>query len=264
MKLFRSLTAGLVLCGMLAGCGAAPSASSSSAAPQTEPVELTVFAAASMTETMTEIAELYKKEAPDVSLVYNFDSSGTLQTQIEEGAVCDLFLSAGQKQMDALEADFVLEGTRCDLLQNKVVLIAPKGAENAPASFQAAADTARIALGGADVPVGQYSEEIFRHLGLWDSMNAAGKITFGSNVKEVLAQVEAASVDCGVVYQTDAAASDGVTVCAEAPEDSYSPAVYPAAVLAGSEHPEEAKAFLAFLKTDACKQIFEDAGFTVK
>ena len=264
MKPFRSLTAGLVLCGMLAGCGAAPSASSSSAASQTEPVELTVFAAASMTETLTEIAGLYKKEAPDVSLVYNFDSSGTLQTQIEEGAVCDLFLSAGQKQMDALEADFVLDGARCDLLQNKVVLIAPNGAENAPASFQAAADTARIALGGADVPVGQYSEEIFRHLGLWDSMNAAGKITFGSNVKEVLAQVEAASVDCGVVYQTDAAASDGVTVCAEAPEDSYSPAVYPAAVLAGSEHPEEAKAFLAFLKTDACKQIFEDAGFTVK
>ena len=261
MKLFRSLTAGLVLCGMLAGCGAAPSASSSSAAPQTEPVELTVFAAASMTETLTEIAELYKKEAPDVSLVYNFDSSGTLQTQIEEGAVCDLFLSAGQKQMDALETDFLLEG---DLLQNKVVLIAPKGAENAPASFEEAANAERIALGGADVPVGQYSEEIFRHLGLWDSMNAAGKITFGSNVKEVLAQVEAASVDCGVVYQTDAAASDGVTVCAEAPEDSYSPAVYPAAVLAGSEHPEEAKAFLAFLKADACKQIFEDAGFTVK
>ena len=89
-----------------------------------------------MTETLTEIAGLYKKEAPDVSLVYNFDSSGTLQTQIEEGAVCDLFLSAGQKQMDALETDFVLEGTRCDLLQNKVVLIAPKGAENAPASFE--------------------------------------------------------------------------------------------------------------------------------
>lgn len=255
MKHSRFWAAGLLLGGLLTGCGA-PAAS--------ETTELTVFAAASLTETMTEIAELYKTEAPEISLVFNFDSSGTLQTQIEEGAVCDLFLSAGQKQMDALEADFVLDGTRCDLLENKVVLIAPKGAEHAPASFEEAADMERIALGGADVPVGQYAEEIFRDLGLWDGMNAAGKITFGSNVKEVLAQVEAASVDCGVVYQTDAAASGGVTVCAEAPAGSYSPAVYPAAVLADSIHPDETKQLLAFLQTDTCRNVFETAGFTTK
>lgn len=264
----------LALCGTLAACGQTPAADgSASSAPTGEPVELTVFAAASMTETMNEIAELYKEEAPDVAITYNFDSSGTLKTQIEEGAVCDLFLSAGQLQMDQLDKaadpavntdglDFVLEDSRCDLLENKVVLIVPAGAEGGVASFEDAAQASRIALGGADVPVGQYAEEIFRSLGLWDGMNAAGKITFGTNVKEVVAQVEAAAVDCGVVYKTDVAAANGVEIVAEAPADTYSPAIYPAAVLKTSAHQEEAQAFLDFLKTDACRAVFEEAGFT--
>lgn len=272
-----SFVLALTLCGALAGCSAgksAPAASSGADAAAAEPVELTVFAAASMTETLNKIADLYKKEAPNVTLTYNFDSSGTLKTQIQEGAVCDVFLSAGQKQMDQLDAsadpavnteglDFVLDSSRCDLLENKVVLIVPEGSDKGITSF-GDMDTdkvSRIALGGADVPVGQYSQEILQSLGLWDGLNNAGKITFGTNVKEVVSQVEAAAVDCGVVYKTDAAASNQVEVIAEAPEGSCAPAIYPVAVLKTSEHQTEAQAFVDFLKTDACKQIFEKAGF---
>ncbi|MGN1008097.1 MAG: molybdate ABC transporter substrate-binding protein [Butyricicoccus sp.] len=284
MKLFRTLAASLALSCMLAGCGASsssPSASSSagaaSSSAESEPVELTVFAAASMTETLTEIQALYAEEAPNVTLVYNFDSSGTLKTQIEQGAVCDLFLSAGQKQMNQLDIDadasvntdgldFVDGSTRCDLLENKVVMIVPEGSDKGITSFEDAGTdkVSLIALGNSDVPVGQYSEQIFTSLGLWDSLNADSKISFGTNVKEVLTQVEQAAVDCGVVYQTDAAASSGVEVVAEAPEGSCAPAIYPVAVLKTSEHPDEARAFLEFLKTDACAEIFTQAGFTVK
>lgn len=278
-RLLSALLAG-ALCVSLAACGgtnAEDSAASGAASSQdAEPVELTVFAAASMTETLSEIAELYKAEAPNVSIVYNFDSSGTLKTQIQEGAVCDLFLSAGQKQMDQLDAaadasvnteglDFVLSDSRLDLLENKVVLIVPEGAENGITSFEDAGTdkVSRIALGGADVPVGQYAQEIYEYLGLWEDMNAAGKITFGTNVKEVVSQVEAAAVDCGVVYKTDVAAAKGVEVVAEAPDGSCSPAIYPVAVLKTSEHQAEAQAFLDFLQTDACTAIFEKAGFDV-
>lgn len=278
-RLLSALLAG-ALCALLAACGGTnaedSAASGASSSQGAEPVELTVFAAASMTETLNEIAELYKAEAPNVSIVYNFDSSGTLKTQIQEGAVCDLFLSAGQKQMDQLDAaadasvnteglDFVLSDSRLDLLENKVVLIVPEGAENGITSFEDAGTdkVSRIALGGADVPVGQYAQEIFEYLGLWEDLNAAGKITFGTNVKEVVSQVEAAAVDCGVVYKTDVAAAEGVEVVAEAPEGSCSPAIYPVAVLKTSEHQAEAQAFLDFLKTDACTAIFEKAGFDV-
>lgn len=234
------------------------------------PVELHVFAAASLTETLTEIAEQYKEAAPDVSLVFTFDSSGTLQSQIESGADCDLFLSAAQKQMNALDAsaeggqDYIDSSTRMDLLKNTVVLVVPEGNPADVQSFEDAASdkVTLIALGNSDVPVGQYSEEIFTYLGLWDSLNEGQKITFGTNVKEVTSQVSAAAVDCGVVYGTDAY-SAGLTVVAEAPEGSCNPPVYPAAVLKGSAHPEEAKAFLDYLSTDAAVSVFTSVGFTM-
>lgn len=234
------------------------------------PVELHVFAAASLTETLTEIAELYKETAPDVTLVFTFDSSGTLQDQIEAGADCDLFLSAGQKQMNALDAeaeggqDFIDSGARIDLLKNTVVLVVP---EDNPADVQSFEDAARdkvslIALGNSDVPVGQYSEEIFTYLGLWDSLNDSRKITFGTNVKEVASQVSSAAADCGVVYGTDAY-SAGLTVVAEAPEGSCQPPVYPAAVLKNSAHSEEARAFLDYLSAGAAVSVFTSVGFAM-
>lgn len=239
-------------------------------------IELVVFAAASMTESLTKLAEMYKAVAPDVSITFNFDSSGTLQTQIEEGAEADAFISAGQKQMNELDItagaeknpkgqDFILMGTRFDLLTNTVVLIVPEGSDKGIASFDDVATdkVGLIALGNSDVPVGQYAQEIFTYLGVWDKLNADGKITFGSNVKEVLAQVESAVVDCGVVYISDAATGTGIQVVATAPEGSHKPVNYPAAVLKASKNAFAAKAFLEYLKTDAATKVFTDIGFAV-
>lgn len=241
-----------------------------------EPVELVVFAAASMTESLTEIAEMYKEVAPNVTLTFNFDSSGTLKTQIEEGADADIFISAGQLQMNQLDIsadstintdglDFVLADTRFDLLTNTVVLIVPEGSDKGITSFDDVATdkVALIALGNSDVPVGQYAQDVFTYLGTWDQLNNESKITFGTNVKEVLAQVEAGAVDCGVVYVSDVATATGVNVVAVAPEGSHKPVNYPAAVLNTSKNVEAATAFLDYLKSDDCTAVFEAIGFAV-
>ncbi|MDR1020577.1 MAG: molybdate ABC transporter substrate-binding protein [Synergistaceae bacterium] len=236
---------------------------------------VTVFAAASMTESLNEIVGLYKAVAPDVEIVCNFDSSGTLKTQIQEGADCDIFISAGQRQMNQIDItadaavnteklDFVLPGTRFDIVSNRVVLIVPKGKNTKGISGFADAATDKvslIALGNSDVPVGQYSEEIFKKLGLWDRLNEGKKISFASNVKEVLSQVEAGAVDCGVVYSTDAATSGGVEIVADAPAGSHEPITYPAAILKRTKDESAAKAFVEFLKSDASKDVLKRIGF---
>jgi molybdate transport system substrate-binding protein len=228
--------------------------------------ELTVFAAASMTESMNQIAELYQKEAPGVKLVYNFDSSGTLKTQIEQGADCDFFISAGQKQMDALGEKFVKGGTRFNVVANEVVLVVPKGVNpNKISDFKdAGTDKVKLmALGNSDVPVGQYAEEIYKYLGLWDRLNVEKKISFASNVKEVLSQVASGAVDCGVVYGTDAATSKAVEVVANAPAGSHKPIVYPAAVMKNTKHAAAAEAFAAFLKGPQAEAVFKSVGFAI-
>ena len=243
-----------------------------------EPVELTVFAAASLTETLNQIAEDYKAVAPDVTLTFNFDSSGTLKTQIQEGAVCDLFISAGQKQMDQLDAsadasvnteglDFVLEGSRIDLLENKVTLAVPEGNPKGIDSFDALAEHLEagdilLAMGNSDVPVGQYTQKILTWYGLDETELAnAGCITYGTNVKEVTTQVSEGSVDAGIIYCTDAF-SDGLTVVDEATPEMCGQVIYPAAVLNTSEHQEEAQAFLDYLSTDDAMAVFEEVGFS--
>ena len=241
-------------------------------APEAEPVELIVFAAASMTETMNAIAELYKAVAPHVSIVLNLDSSGTLKTQIEEGADCDLFISAAQKQMNALDAasdkntdglDFVLSDTRVNLLENKVALVVPEGnAANVTSYEDINTDKVKlIALGNSDVPVGQYSQEILENMGVWEAIQP--KISFGSNVKEVTSQVSEGAVDCGVVYATDAY-SAGLSIVAEPPEGMLATkVVYPAAVMKASTHVEEAAAFLAYLQSAEAAAVFEGVGFSM-
>jgi len=273
MKKILSLVMTLAMFAILAaGCGSTAAAPAAQPTTKAEPVELTVFAAASMTETITQIQALYKTAAPEVTLIINFDSSGTLKTQIEEGADCDLFISAAQKQMNALDItsdknsdklDLIIPETRTNILENKVVLVVPEGN---PGGINAFEDVntdkvSMIALGNADVPVGQYAQEIFTNMGVWDALQS--KITFGSNVKEVTTQVSEKAVDCGVVYATDAY-SAGLTAVAEAPEGSLkTPVVYPAAVTRSSKHAEAAQALLDYLQSDACSAVFEKVGFTV-
>jgi molybdate transport system substrate-binding protein len=237
-----------------------------------EQVDLYVFAAASMTETMTEIAELYKAQNPNVNVIFTFDSSGTLKTQIQEGAVADIFISAAQKQMNQLEVgneanteglDFVKSETRINLVENKVVLVVP--ARN-PAGVSVFADMTKedvkkIALGNQDVPVGQYSEELLKNLGIWEEIQP--KITFGSNVKEVTTWVSSGSVDCGIVYSTDAFSAGLEVVDTATNELIKTPIIYPAAVLKTSSHPEIALDFLSFLHSDEAKTILQKVGFAI-
>lgn len=240
-----------------------------------EKTELIVFAAASMTETLTEIAEMYKEVQPNVELVYTFDSSGTLKTQIQEGADCDIFISAAQKQMNQLDStadpsvnteglDFVLPESRFNLVENKVVLAVP---DDNPADIQSYEDLGTdklhlICLGNDDVPVGAYSIEILTSLGIMDKLEAESKITYGSNVKEVTTQVKEASVDCGIIYATDAFSAD-LKVVDEAEEGQCQQVIYPAAILNISQHQQEAQDFLDYLQTDECAQVFGSVGFTM-
>ena len=271
--------AALTACGGAASSTAASVASSAAASSQAaQSVELIVFAAASLTETLTAIGETYSAENPGVTFRFNFDSSGTLKTQIQEGADCDLFISAGQKQMDQLDIvasadvnkdrlDFVDSDTRMDLLENKVVLCVPEGSDKGIDSFDALAEHLKaqdilFCMGNSDVPVGQYTQKILAYYGLdEEALAAAGVITYGSNVKEVTTQVTEASVDAGVVYCTDAH-SAGLTPVDEATKEMCGQVIYPAAVLKTAPNAEAAKEFLAYLQTDKAMTVFEGVGFS--
>ena len=248
------------------------------AAAETAKTEVIVFAAASLTESLTEIKALYEAENPGIELVFNFDSSGTLKTQIQEGAECDLFISAAPKQMNQLDItkdveknpdrlDFVLEGSRADLLENKVALVVPEGNPKGIESFDALAAVLKdgdilMAMGNADVPVGQYTQKILAYYELnEEELAAAGKLTYGTNVKEVTTQVVQASVDCGVVYGTDAF-SAGLAVIDTATAEMCGQVIYPAAVMKNSAVPEIARAFLDYLRSEAATTVFEGIGFT--
>ena len=278
---FARFAAAALSLAMLAGCGA--SQSSDSAAVDTgsaDSAELTVFAAASMTETLNQIAEDYKAVDPNVTLTFNFASSGDLLTQIKEGADCDVFISAAPKQMNALDGslkddtdknpdglDELLGGTRIDLLENKVTLAVPEGNPKDIKSFDDLADKLKsgdvlLAIGNSDVPVGQYTQKIFAHYGLDEAaLASSGVLTYGSNVKEVTTQVSEGTVDCGVIYATDAF-SAGLTVVDEATAEMCGQVIYPAAVMKNSANPDAAKAFLDFLSTDEAMACFEAVGFS--
>jgi len=243
-----------------------------------EPVTLTVFAAASMTETLTELGEKYMKENPNVTVVFTFDSSGTLKTQIEEGAECDLFISAAQKQMNQLDAtcdaeknpdglDFIDAATRVDILENKVALVVPDTNPKNINSFddlKSALESGSVlmAMGNADVPVGQYTQKILTYFGLDETALAnAGLISYGSNVKEVTSQVSEAAADCGVIYATDAFSAN-LKVVDTATKDMCGQVIYPAAILKASKNAEAAQAFLDYLRTPDSMAVFEAVGFT--
>ena len=242
-----------------------------------DPVELIVFAAASMTETLNEIAGMYKEVAPNVTLTFNFDSSGKLLTQISEGADCDLFISAAPKQMNAMDGsligdteknpdglDLIVTDSRVDLLENKVTLAVPAGNPKGIESFDQLAQLLKsgdvlLAIGNSDVPVGQYTQKIFAYYGL-DEAAMTDCLTYGNNVKEVTTQVSESAADCGIIYATDAF-SAGLEVVDSATAEMCGQVIYPAAVLKG-EKEEAARAFLAYLETDAAMTVFERVGFS--
>ena len=276
-----SASAVLTACGGSSSSTASSTASSAAASSEAasgESVELIVFAAASLTETLNAIAETYSAENPGVTFSFNFDSSGTLKTQIQEGADCDLFISAGQKQMNQLDStasaegnteglDFVDAESRVDLLENKVVLCVPEGSDKGIDSFDSLAEHLKaedilFCMGNSDVPVGQYTQKILAYYDLDEAaLAAAGVITYGSNVQEVTTQVSEASVDAGVVYCTDAY-SAGLTPVDEATKEMCGQVIYPAAVMKNALHAEAAKEFLAYLRTDKAATVFESVGFT--
>ena len=283
LLLALSLVLALTACGSKAD-GAADAAAGSpprGSAPAEEsagdPVELIVFAAASMKETMTQIAEMYKSVAPEVTVTYNFDSSGKLLTQIKEGADCDLFISAAPTQMNAMDGsligdteknpdglDLIVTDSRVNLLENKVTLAVPEGNPKGIESFDQLAELLKggdvmLAIGNSDVPVGQYTLKIFNYYGI-DETAVADKLTYGNNVKEVTSQVSEAAADCGISYATDAF-SAGLTVVDSATAEMCGQVIYPAAALKGDKE-DAARAFLAYLQTDAAMTVFESVGFS--
>ena len=293
-KLLALLLAG-VLAASLTACGSTGGSSSSvpeSSAPESsapspaastldeqEPEgEIIVFAAASMTETLNEIKTIYEAAHPGVTITYNFDSSGTLKTQIEEGADCDLFISAGQTQMNQLDIeadpsvntdglDFVDNATRLNLLENKVTLCVPDDNPKGIESFDDLAEAFQagdvlFCMGNSDVPVGQYTQKILAYYGLDETALAnEGLITYGSNVKEVTTQVKEGSVDCGVIYCTDAFSAE-LKVVDSATEEMCGQVIYPAAVLKNAPNHDAAQAFLDYLTTDEAMAVFETVGFS--
>ena len=276
MKRFLMLlTVFALLCGCLSACGADGPKETEAAGLSGEVV---VFAAASMTETLTELGNRFTAANPQVKLTFNFASSGKLMDQIIAGADCDLFLSAAPKQMNALDItqneeknpdrnDLIDPATRLNLLENKVALAVPAGNPKAVNSYDdlaagLKAGTLLLAMGGEGVPVGQYTQKIFASYGLDEAaLAASGVLTYGEDVKAVTTQVAEGLVDCGIIYQTDAS-SAGLTVVDTATEAMCGQVIYPAAILKNAPNAEAARAFLAWLQTPEAGAVFESVGFT--
>ena len=269
-----------VVCGLgLAACGgdeASDDPARKGSGDDAQKAKLIVFAAASMTESLTKAGDEFMSENQGYGLLFNFDSSGTLKTQIQEGADCDVFIPAGQKQMNALDAeaekdndeglDFVDHATRFDILENKVALVVPEGNPKKIIDFNDLIERLRsgeilLSMGNSDVPVGQYTQKILAYYELdEEALSKDGCVTYGTNVKEVASQVSEGAVDCGVIYKTDAF-SAGLAVVDEATKEMCGQVIYPAAVLKGDKE-DAAQDFLAYLQTDAAMTVFESVGFS--
>lgn len=276
MKRIMSLIISMIMTLSLVACGGNTSTSNSDVANNAtqEKTELIVFAAASMTETMNQIKDLYEAKNSNITLTYNFDSSGTLLKQIVAGADCDMFISAAQKQMNQLDAskdendnpdknDFVLQGTRVNLLENKVALAVPDGNPKDITSFNdlTTDKLSLLAIGNSDVPVGSYTLDILKYIGKSvETLESEGKITYGSNVKEVTTQVKEGTVDAGIIYATDAKSAN-LQVVDLATKDMCKQVIYPAAVLKITKNEVETKKFLDYLKSSEAMKVFESVGF---
>ena len=286
-KRFAVVMAAMMAAGMMAGCSSKPQETTAAATEAETTAEETIAAeieAESKEEEKADLGEqsilvaaaaslknayedklipMFEEQYPGVTVEGTYDSSGKLQTQIEEGLEADVFMSAATKQMKALDDEgMIASDSIVNLLENKIVLIVPTGSDRKIDSFEKIGDAASIALGDPEsVPAGQYAKEALTNLNVWDSIQ--DKVSFGTNVTEVLNQVAAASADAGIVYATDAASkADQVTVVAEAPEGSLEKKViYPVAVVKATTHEDAAKAFVDFLQTPEAIAVFESYGF---
>ena len=270
-----------VVCGLgLAACGgdeASDDPARKGSGDDAQKAKLIVCAAASMTESLTKAGDEFMSENQGYGLLFNFDSSGTLKTQIQEGADCDVFIPAGQKQMNALDAeaekdndeglDFVDHATRFDILENKVALVVPEGNPKKIIDFNDLIERLRsgeilLSMGNSDVPVGQYTQKILAYYELdEEALSKDGCVTYGTNVKEVASQVSEGAVDCGVIYKTDAF-SAGLAVVDEATKEMCGQVVYPAAAMKNALQVEGTRLFLEFLKGSEASKCFSEVGFT--
>jgi len=257
-KILVLLGIALAIIALVAGCGTAKEQLNNA---QVEPVILTISAAASLKDAAEELKEIYMTKHPEVKITYNFASSGTLQKQIEEGAPVDVFISAGKQQMDALaEKGLIVEETRQDLLSNEIVLITQSDRNLAGFDDLAGSDVEKISIGTPEsVPAGKYAKEALVSMGLWDKIQS--KLVLARDVRQVLTYVETGNVDAGLVYSSDTFTGKGIKIVAAAPAGSHEPVVYPMAVVKGTKHPEEAKAFIEFISGNEAAQIFIKYGF---
>ena len=265
-NLSRVLLLGAVTISLLvAGCGGASQPPAPKAADAPKPVELNISAAVSMKDALAEIQTNYQKKAPHVKLVYNLGASGSLQKQIEQGATADIFISAAPKQMNELAAkNLVINATRKNLLENKLVLIVPKDSTLSISKLEDLQNDAvkQISIGETKVvPAGQYAEQALKNLGVWEKIQS--KIVFAKDVRTVLTYVDTGNVDAGLVYKTDAAVSKKVKILATAPDGSHAPIIYPAAVLTGTKNQKAAEEFLSYLAGPEGKSVFEKHGFVM-
>jgi molybdate transport system substrate-binding protein len=254
----------VLLTTLLFGCGAQKESSSPQKDTATEKsVELNISAAASLKEAMTDIQTEFKKVKPNVTLTVNFGASGSLQQQIEQGAPCDVFISAGQSQMKALDdKSLLLENTKKNLVKNDLVLVGPKDTTITGVSDLTSDKVKKIAVGEPkSVPAGQYADEVFTKLGIKDSISS--KLVFAKDVKEVLAWSTSGNAEVGFVYKSDALSSKDAKIIETVPEDKHSPITYPIGVIKTSKNPDDAKVFEDFLFSDTSKKIFEKYGYGI-
>ena len=247
---------------MMIGCGSKPAEEVKEETPVEETTILVAAAASLKYSYNDELIPMFEAANPGIKVEATFDSSGKLQTQIEEGIGADVFMSAAMKQMNALVDEEIIEGDDVvKLLENKVVLISAADKDLGMKDFADVAKAETVAIGDpASVPVGQYAQDSLTNLGIWDEVIA--KASLGTNVTEVLNWVAEGSADAGIVYATDAATTDKVKVIAEAPAESLSKkAIYPVAVIKDSEKKDAAAKFVEFLQSDEAIEVFEKYGF---
>ena len=265
-KFLAVLLAGAMVLGVTA-CGSSKDSSKSTtgAAKKEETTTITLAAAASLEKCYTEkLIPMFEKENKGIKVEGSYDSSGKLQSQIENGMAADVFMSAATEQMNSLVKEkYISKRDVVELLENKVVLIAPKKGDEKVSSFKDITKADTIALGDPkSVPAGQYAQEIFTNLKNWNDVKK--KASFGTNVTEVLNWVAKGSASCGVVYATDAASNKDVKVLAEAPADALkTPVIYPVAALKKSKNKDATDKFVKFLQSEKALKVFRSYGFTI-